>query len=329
MTANIASSLRRALCAAAIFTVATSQAGVTIQPIYDPSFNSPALQATVNNAIAIYASNMGNNLTIPIIFKLDNAIAGAQSEYGSLPFTYTEYRTKLQESATTANDTTVLANLPGGTNDPVINRPNISVPLALGFALGLSGVQANYGTVTFNTGTYGSNPAGFLGVIQHEINEVLGTSSSLPNNVNGVLPPPGGGPAVLPTTIAPADLFRYATNGTRSFTLNVANNPTEKAFFRLSSGGPNQQEFNNLANGGDYGDWAANGSFAVAPQDQAGDSTTFTSMGISPAELILLDAIGYNAFPVPEPGTVVVLSSAALGWLTIRRGRREKRTGRP
>jgi hypothetical protein len=231
MTRNLASLFRLTLTAAAVFTVATTHAGVTIQPIYDASFNSAALQATVNNAVAIYASNIGNNLTIPIIFKLDAAVDGAQSAFSSINFTYLAYRTALVASATTANDVTVLAGLGVGTNDPVIAGANIAVPEALALALGLSGAQANYGTVTFNTGTYASNPPGFLGVIQHEINEVLGTGSSLPNNMNGVLPGPGGGTATLPTTIAPADLFRYDTDGTRSFTLNAANDPTKKRSF--------------------------------------------------------------------------------------------------
>jgi hypothetical protein len=311
MKRTIASSFRGILSAAAVFTAATAYAGVTITPIYDATFQAnPALQATVNNALAIYSSNMGNNLTLPINFAFSSSITGAQSDYSAFNFTYTQYRAALLTNATTANDATVLANLSTGSVDPVIGGTNIAVPTALGLALGLSGTQANYGTVTFNTATYSSNPAGFLGVIQHEINEVLGTASSLPNNT---------GTATLPTTIAPADLFRYSSGTARSFSLNLTSDPTNKAFFRLSPGGPNLHEFNNLPNGGDYADWAANGSFAAAPQDWSGPSTVFTSMAISPAELNMLDAVGYNAFPVPEPGTVVSLCSVALGWLAVRR----------
>ena len=310
-------SLRRALVALATFTAVIANAGVTITPDYDASFTSnanfTALQATVNSALAIYSSNMGNNLTLPITFKLDGAITGAQSNYATFNVAYNTYRNALVASAATANDAIVLAGLAVGTNDPVIGGANVSVTEALGLALGLSGTVGNYGTVTFNKATYETNPNGFLGVIQHEINEVLGTASNLPNNT---------GAGVLPTTVSAADLFRYTNAGARSFDLNLGSILTTKAFFRLSSGGPNLQEWNNLPNGGDYGDWAANGSFVAAPQDQAGDSTTFTSMAVSSAELNLLDAVGYNAFPVPEPGTVVSLSSVAFGWLAMRRRRR-------
>lgn len=324
MTQNLTSSFRRALCAAAVFTLATTHAAIVITPVYDVSFltnpNFGALQTTVTNALAIYSSNVGNNLALNISFKLDPLVTGAQSSFFTSNFTYASFRAALVTHATTANDTTALANLSVGPNDPVIGGASVAVPQALGFALGLSGAQGNYGTVSFNTASYQTNPAGFLGVIQHEVNEVLGTGSSLPNNT---------GVGTLPTTIAPADLFRYATGAARSFSLNLTSVPTNKAFFRLSPGGANLQEFNNLPNGGDYGDWAANGSFADAPQDQAGPTTTFTSMSISPAELLLLDAIGYSAVPVPEPGTVAALASVALGWLSIRRGRRGKFSARP
>ncbi len=322
MTRSVVSSLQRALSAAAVFAVATTQAAIIITPVYDASFtgagNFAALQDTVNNALAIYASNVSNNLTFAINFKFDPLISGAQSSYRTNDFSYVAYRAALVTHATTTNDAIVLAGLSAGVNDPVVNGANVSVTEALGVALGLRGSLANYGTVSFEKARYETNPMGFLGVIQHEVNEVLGTSSSLPN-----ANPPGTA-GTLPTTITPADLFRFGTDGTRNFTVNAANDPANKAFFRLSSGSANQQEFNNLPNGGDYSDWhtGADRLFAPAPQDQSGDETIFTSMSISPAELILLDAIGYSAFPVPEPGTSVLFCTA-LGWLALRRSRRK------
>lgn len=292
-----------------------SLAAVIINPSYDVSFTSSpnfaALQTTVNNAIAIYSSSLANNLTFQITFKLDNAVGGAQSNYFTSDYPFSSYLTALNSAATSANDSTVLANIGAGPNDPVINGANIAVPQALAVALGLRTPVANYGTVTFNKDTYESNPAGFLGVIQHELNEVLGTSSSLPN---------GGG--AVPTTIAPADLFRYTAAGVRSFDPNGANDPTKKAYFRISPFGPDIQEWNNLAsNGGDYGDWAT-GTFPAAPQDWSGSSAVFTSMSNSTAELVLLDAIGYGLAPVPEPAGVAMAVGVSLmgfaGWRRVR-----------
>jgi hypothetical protein len=301
-------------------TLATSpflaHASVIISPVYDVSFTSnpnfAALQATVNDAIAVYSSSLANNLTLPITFKLDNAISGAQSGYFTSDYNFSSYLSALNSSATSATDAAVIANIGAGPNDPVINGANVSIPQALALALGLGSPQANYGSVTFNKSTYETNPGGFLGVIQHEINEVLGTASSLPN---------GGG--ATPTTITPPDLFRYTAAGVRSFTPNNGSDPANKAYFRISPFGANLQEWNNLPNGGDYGDWAANGSFPTAPQDYAGDSTTFTSMSVSNTELQLLDAIGYNLNAVPEPGEVALATGFALagfaGWRRLRR----------
>ncbi len=294
-------------------------AAVVIQPSYDVSFsgspNFAALKSTVESAIAIYSYSLADNLTIPITFKLDNAISGAQSSYGVVDYSFSSYLGKLQAGQSGANDATVVANLGAGPNDPVVNAVNISVPQALAFALGLGSSQASYGTVTFNKTTYESNPAGLLGVIQHEVNEVLGTSSNLPN---------GGG--TLPATIMPSDLFRYTAAGARTFTTNGGSDPNNKAYFRISPFASNIQEWNNLPNGGDYGDWAANGSFPAAPQDNSGDSNTATSMAVSSAELQLLDAIGYNLNAVPEPGEWAMATGVALaGFAGFRRLRRSTR----
>lgn len=314
------SSSRRSLVAVALATSPVLlNAAIVIQPSYDVSFsgnpNFTALKSTVESAIAIYSSAISDNLTIPITFKLDNAISGAQSSYGVVDYSFSSYLGKLQAVQSGANDATVVANLGAGPNDPVLNAANITVPQALAFALGLGSSQASYGTVTFNQTTYQSNPAGFLGVIQHEVNEVLGTSSNLPN---------GGG--TLPATIMPSDLFRYTAAGVRTFTTNPGSDPNNKAYFRISPFGSNLQEWNNLPNGGDYGDWAANGSFPAAPQDNSGDSNTFTSMSQSNAELQLLDAIGYNLNPVPEPGEWAMATGVALvGFAGLRRLRRGTR----
>lgn len=315
LTSKRSSALALALAASPIL----MPAAVVVVPTYDSSFSSSpnfaALQATVNSALAIYSSTLADTLTIPITFKLDNAISGAQSSYSVSDFTFASYLGKLQTGQSGANDATVVANLGAGPNDPVLGAANITVPEALAFALGLGSSQLNYGSVTFNKTTYEANPAGFLGVIQHEVNEVLGTSSNLPN---------GGGTA--PSTIMPADLFRYTTGGVRSFTPNNGSDAANKAFFRISPFGANFQEWNNLPNGGDYGDWAANGSFPAAPQDNTGDPNTFTSMSQSNAELQLLDAVGYNLSAVPEPGEMAITTGVALagfaGWRRLRRAAR-------
>ena len=290
---------------------------IIIIPVYDSSFttqpNFAALRATVNDAISAY-SQFSDNISVPITFKLSASVSGAESSFSTSSYSFNSYRTALATRVTSANDAIVLSSIGIGPNDPVLNQPNIAIPEALAFTLGLGPAATNYGTATFNLGDYGPNPGGFLGTIQHEVNEVLGMGSNLPNFTTT---------ATLPNQIAPTDLFRFTLAGARNFTLNAANDPSNKAFFKLSSTGSVIQEWNNLPNMGDYGDWhtGTDRLFAPAPNDQAGDATTFTSMQTSPnrAEYTALDAIGYNL--VPEPNSLALLASAALIGGAFRRKR--------
>lgn len=304
------------LTAALAVTANVARAAVIIDPVYDASFsgnaNFAALQATVNDAISIYATSLANNLTIPITFKLDPSVSGAQSSFLVSNFSFNSYLNKLTLSATTADDATALASIGSGPNDPVLGKSTLSVPVTLAYALGLRSTPlSSFGTVSFNTSLFETNPAGFAGVIQHEINEVLGTASNLPN---------GGG--TLPSAIRPVDLFRYTSAGARSFDLNNSSDSANKAFFRLGPTSPNLQEWNNLPNGGDYGDWAANGSFPASAQDYAGNPAVARNMTAGGAELVLLDVIGYNAASVPEPREMAWLSGLALmafaGWRRLK-----------
>ncbi len=101
----------------------------------------------------------------------------------------------------------------------------------------------------------------------------------------------------------------------------MANDPTKKAYFRISPFGPDIQEWNNLPNGDDHGD-RATGTFPAAPQDYTGNPAVFTSMSNSAAELVLLDAIGSGLAPVPEPAGVAMAVGVSLmgfaGWRRVR-----------
>src|SRR5207244_5345433 len=113
----------------------------------------------------------------------------------------------------------------------------------------------------------------------HEIDEVLGMSSSLNNLANGA-PPPSG-------PIAPEDLFRYDGSGARSF--NTAANAA--AYFSLD-GTTDLAQFNQYS-GGDYQDWYSWPFGAATPRVQ----DAFATHGVNPVpdiELRVLDAIGHT-----------------------------------
>ena len=128
-----------------------------------------------------------------------------------------------------------------------------------------------------------------LAITEHEINEVLGLGSDLPDTSDPF----------------PQDLFRYGAAGGRSFTTNGDN-----AWFSLD--GTNLLvQFNQDARG-DYGDWWSNPGSSFAPRVQ----NAFATRGATPdmgVELIALDVQGYDLLPPPQPGFVnIVLSGTNL-----------------
>ncbi len=320
----------------ATLATAPAYAGLTIQPIYDASITSlpgaAAVQNTINAALAVYSSAFANNETFPVTFKYNAGIGGATSLKLVYTTSFAGYRAKLALTPQSPNDTIALAAIGAGPTDPVIGGLSIKVPEALmkGLGLILAPQGSDYGTVTLGSG-FDLNPAGLLGVVQHEVNELLGTSSSLPNGSGGVA-------GAIPTVIATGDLFRYDTQGVggaRLFDVNAANNPAAKAWFKLSASSSALEGFHNLPNGGDYGDYAALGDFPAAPQDWTGNPSVFTGMagssnggntGTSTSELVLLDVVGWNAAvtPVPEASGLVALLPFGIGVAAY--WRRQRRT---
>jgi hypothetical protein len=91
---------------------------------------------------------------------------------------------------------------------------------------------------------------------------------------------------------SPIDLFRYTGNGV--FNLN----PTNGSYFSIDSGATNLNTFNGTS-GGDLSDWAG-----LTPDAFNHSLSTNQIEGFSPADITLMDAIGYDpTAAVPEPST--------------------------
>ena len=164
-----------------------------------------------------------------------------------------------------------------------------------------AGCTANavLGCVRFGTG-YGTSTgkvaAGLLAVTEHEIDEVLGSSSGLNASGTG-------------TTPSVADLFRYSAANTPSF----SNNPgptqgqacpqgTPNAYLSTNGGVTPIVYYNNCNNGGDYGDFMVNNP--KLPQDfAASENDAIAGLTASSAETQLLDAIGFNLSTALKPAT--------------------------
>jgi hypothetical protein len=285
---------------------APAWANMVITPTFNSTItsdaNSAAIEGAINSAIAVYEADFSDPINVHITFQEGGGLGASNTPFENLP--YATYRAALVADAKTADDATAIATLPTlaqyNTLFPSAGG-NINVKTANLRAVGLSGSANPDGTITLNTslttpGSAGTGGSYFLQVVaEHEIDEVLGLGSSLPDIQLGAP--------------FPEDLFRYtSTPGVRSFTTSSS----ATSFFSID-GTTDLAQFDNQNDGGDFGDWQSNPlPFGVQPKVQ----DAFATPGADPAlsvELRALDVIGYDRVippPVPEPGTAALLAVA-------------------
>ena len=257
--------------------------GLTVVATFDSSItsdpNAAAIENAINTAIADYASNFSNALSIPITFKeMASGLGQSVSLVGT--YAYSSFLPALKGTATTADDATAYALLPNSSTNPVDGGSDMTLTAAnfnaIGVTVGTNGQP--YGTISVNTSQTSPGSAGTTGsydiisVVQHEIDEVLGMGSLLPNS---------GSPF-------PTDLFRYNGSGARSFALS----PSALAYLSID-GTTRIVQFNNVNNLADAGDWATNSPAQV--QDAFG--TPGSHPRVANSELTNLDVIGWRRVP--------------------------------
>lgn len=175
----------------------------------------------------------------------------------------------------------------------------------------------------FRSGSQTSGQYDFYSVVEHETDEVLGTTSCLQNGTGGnecvsPLAQPGANP-----NVSAADLFRYVCgSSTRSFI------DSGTACFSLNNGTTDLKTYNNTTNGEDFGDWS---SSCANVQDEsacpdgasgfAGDDHDIAAN----AEIALLNGVGFQV--TPEPSTFVLVGTALLGAGLLRRRLQARKTG--
>jgi hypothetical protein len=266
----------------------------------DPS--AATIESTINRAIQNIENAFSDSVNVAITFQEMTSGLG-QSNWSYIPVSYSSYRSALVSHATTAADSTALASLPGGSNNPVNGNGSINLQVANAVALGLYSGTAT-GTISLNTSicnldrsSVNPNKYDLLGVAMHEIDEVLGFGSALNGLHNGDAAPTGA--------VWGDDLYRYDQNGARSFNTTR----TTQAYFSIDGSTTDLARFNQTA-GGDFSDWYAPGGQTPHVQDAFATPGATPNLGF---ELTRLDVLGYtpkpDAFRVNLPdGSVVYLT---------------------
>jgi hypothetical protein len=280
------------LLLAAVFVPGSVQA-LMIVPTWDSSItsdpNAATIESTINTAIQFYETRFADPITVTIKFEeMSTAGLEGHSSWWYYNINYPDFLTALQNDATTTNDSTALAHLPVSANNPVTGTGIIRVKTAnlraLGFTGYTSGIAGGFDgiiglhTSQMNLSRASIDPSKYdlMSVAEHEIDEVLGLASSLDSNAGDPLP---------------EDLFRYTSDGSRTFTTSG-----DDAYFSID--GVNLLARFNQNSSGDFGDWWTAGAHTPQVQD------AFITPGATPnpkVELVALDVIGYNLLPEPQP----------------------------
>jgi hypothetical protein len=263
--------------------------------------NAAAIEAMINNAMTIYESLFNDPITVSILFRYATtqpngsplpAGAGAVSNKTTYMVPWSTYISGLTADATTTNDATANASLPGSALSTNIlpssadgRAVSLNTPPAL-FADGSIGAGGPYdGIVTLNS----SAPFDFTrppsaGMIdaqlatKHEMDEVLGLGSFIG----------------LATDLRPQDLFSWSAPGTRNLTSSGSR------YFSIDGGTTDIVGFNQTPPG-DFGDWLSGSCPQTPPYvqnafgcaDQVADVTQASPEGIN------LDVIGYDLINPP------------------------------
>jgi hypothetical protein len=301
--------------------------------------------AYLNTTIAGLYNSTFSNMNADFYIEYGVTGLGSNSQYVS-GVSYSSYLDALTSTASSdAVDTGALASLPLA-EPSLYDGGNVYLTSTLGGALGFTGIgiDTSGGSCTLGTGgcyndvitittpanlssetsgtqslywrqAGGSIPADaydFYSVVEHETDEALGTASCI--TTTGALADFCGGSS--PSAV---DLFRYSAGA------RVLESTTPGAYFSYDGGVTNGAAgavYNTLPNGEDYADYVNGCQFVQDEEGCTGRIFDITTDGGS--EINILDAVGFNLNqnPVPEPGTVSLLSLGFAGMAAFRLRRR-------
>jgi hypothetical protein len=297
--------------------------GLSVNLSFDSSFttsfgaNTAQAEAAANYAAqqfnALFSDPVQVNITVSGVS--DASIFGQSSSSLQGYYTYTQIRSALVSDAKGSNDAAAVASLP--VNDPTAanGARDFLTTRAEAKALGLIASDSTRdGTIKFGAAfSWAFDPANravsgqydFIGVVEHEISEVMGRQGITGANLGN------GGP-----NFDPLDLFRYTAAGVRG-----ASNNGGGVYFSINGGVTNLNTYNNAAsNGLDTADWSGVNGVDAFNQYATGSAVN----GITTVDLQQMDVIGWDltsAVPEPSSLSLYALGAIACGAYSWRRGR--------
>jgi len=284
-------------------------ATITINPVFDSSItgnaNATAIKAGINAAISEIESGVATAAPLSVSITFSNATTGLGGSSQSLySISYSSYRARLAERATSANDATALSNLPNtatfnGFSNMALTAPHLR---ALGYTTPADDASISINTSITNlsrTGSQNSNYYDLETVALHEIDEVLGVGG----------PATSVGAGYQNSYLGSLDPFRYKGLGA------ISHATGDTAYLSINNGVTNIITYNNAGAGSDYADYASNATHYV--QDAYGTPGTYRDLAAP--ELVSYDVIGYTL--IPEPAALALLGLGAGALLRRHRSR--------
>lgn len=312
-----------------------------------PGGMSAAALAGFQQAVSVWESHLGDDVTINLDIRFDSSLAAnvlGSTGSSSIGATYSNVRTALtNDSNLSASDNTVVANLPSGStlsfltndantslvvtdNNATANNFVLNVNRANAKALGLVAAHdtTRDATIAFNsafswdfdqTDGIGAGLQDFVGVTIHEIGHALGFISGV-DTVDATHGDGSSAPIVLdPFRVhSVLDLFRYSAPGE----LNYATGGDP--YFSIDGGTTNLATFSTGSANGDGSQashWEDN--LFLGLLDPSANPPGQLNI-LSDLDLQAFDVIGWEIVAVPEPSsTVLIMSASLLGLLRRRR----------
>jgi len=342
------------------FGAALANAG-TISYVCDPSV-SAATCAYLNTTVAgLYSSTFTDaSASIYITYGVTDL---AQTQTAFNVVSYSQYLAALTANSNlNALQLSALASLNANAAGPY-GSGSVDITASLATALGLTGLTdsgvpagtsspCNLGTagcynaeitVTNDPGTplYYDNLGGpepadaydFYATVEHETDEVLGTSSCIDTGSGSLS---NGCDSFGAGTPSAVDLFRYSAPG--SLILDSSLSTTPGAYFSFDGGatngvagvGASPKFYNTLANGDDYADFVSSspdcGTNQVVQDAEgcSGEDAGLSILNDGGGEINILNAVGYDltSTATPEPDTIALFGLGCAALAVYRRRRR-------